>query len=362
MRIGSFSVTMSSENSILKSYTKEETLRTWVAGGKPGLEERESTAEQSLNFQPDRLELSDQAKAIVAREKSLSGVVRAGEAATFEISEQDKQKIMVLQKMLEALTGKKVKFYMLEKLKLDQGEMDSGIQSGKVNLPAQRGPVWGLQYDLHESYYEREKMSFAAQGIIKTADGREISFSVQLNMSREFAAQRNISFRAGDAVMVDPLVINFNGSAPELTSYKFSFDLDADGKEDQLSFVGPGSGFLALDLNGDGRINNGKELFGPNSGDGFAELAQYDEDGNRWIDENDSIYSRLRIWTKNAAGNDVLFALGQKGIGAIFLGNIDTPFNMKDQHNNLQGRVAKSGIYVNENGSVGIIQHLDLTI
>lgn len=143
---------------------------------------------------------------------------------------------------------------------------------------------------------------------------------------------------------------------------KFRFDLDFDGKEDRISFVGPGSGFLALDLNGDGQINNGKELFGPNTGNGFSELAQYDEDGNQWIDENDSIYDRLRIWTKDSEGKDTLFALGQKGIGAIYLGNIDTSFAMKNQDNHLQGRVRKSGIYVSENGSVGTVQQIDLTL
>ena len=41
-----------------------------------------------------------------------------------------------------------------------------------------------------------------------------------------------------------------------------------------------GSGYLALDKNGDGTINDGSELFGTRNGDGFADLAQYDEDGN----------------------------------------------------------------------------------
>ena len=55
--------------------------------------------------------------------------------------------------------------------------------------------------------------------------------------------------------------------------------------------------FLALDLNGDGRINNGSELFGALSGNGFADLAQYDSDANGWIDENDEIFQRLKVWS-----------------------------------------------------------------
>ena len=250
---------------------------------------------------------------------------------------------------------------MMEKLELQSGNPEINIQAAPAGNAVQQRQGWGLEYNYHESYYEQEKMSFAAQGIIRTAGGREIDFSVQLNLSREFASQLDINIKAGDAA-VDPLVINFGGSAPELTDTKYNFDLDADGVADQISFVGPGSGFLALDINEDGQINNGRELFGPGSGDGFAELAEYDEDGNQWIDENDPVYDRLRIWTKDAEGNDVLFALGQKGIGAIFLGSVSTPFDMKDAGNNSLGKVRGSGIYLNENGSAGTIQQIDLTI
>ena len=92
------------------------------------------------------------------------------------------------------------------------------------------------------------------QGTIQTADGQEINFSVSLEMSREYHQESSLSFRAGDAVQKDPLVINFNGSASELTSAKFSFDLDIDGTQDNISFVQPGSGFLALDKNQDGSV------------------------------------------------------------------------------------------------------------
>ena len=89
----------------------------------------------------------------------------------------------------------------------------------------------------------------------------------------------------------------------------------------RISFVGPGSGFLALDQNGDGTVNDGSGLFGARTGNGFHELAAYDDDGNGWIDEGDSVYVGLRIWEKDAEGNDRLMALGKRGLGAIFLGH-----------------------------------------
>lgn len=121
-------------------------------------------------------------------------------------------------------------------------------------------------------------------------------------------------------------------------------------------------GFLALDKNGDGKINDGAELFGPSTGSGFAELAQYNEDGNNWIDENDSIYERLRIWSRDAAGNDYLLALGEKGIGAIFVGSVETMFQLKDPSNTLLGQTMSTGIYLREDGQAGTVQQIDLAV
>ena len=181
-------------------------------------------------------------------------------------------------------------------------------------------------------------------------------------MSRQFAEYNNINIRAGDALKVDPLVINYSGNAASLTNTKYSFDIDNNGISDNISFVGPDSGFLALDKNGDNIINNGSELFGPQSGNGFSDLSAYDQDKNGWIDENDSIFNNLRIWSKDEKGNDYLFSLGEKGVGAIYLGNISTQFDLKDSLNNTDGQIQRTGIFLKESGLAGTIQHIDLTI
>jgi len=158
----------------------------------------------------------------------------------------------------------------------------------------------------------------------------------------------------------DPLAINFDGTAAELTQSKFAFDLDADGREEQIAFVGAGSGFLALDHNGDGTINDGSELFGPTSGDGYAELARYDSHGNGWIDAADPVYRQLRIWSRNAAGDTHLEGLDQRNVGAIYLGQIASPFMLKDADNQLLGAVRATDLYLQENGAAGTVQQIDL--
>ena len=220
---------------------------------------------------------------------------------------------------------------------------------------------WGMIYQRHESYHESETTQVSMQGIVHTADGRKIELSVGLSMSREFMSQNNLSVRAGDALK-DPLVINFNGSAAQLTETIFRFDLDADGKAEHIAFVSPDSGFLALDRNGDGKINDGRELFGALSGDGFADLSIADDDGNNWIDESDAIFGRLLIWSRDAEGQETFSTLAERGVGAIYLGSIESPFHLKDSSNALQGIIRSSGLYLHEDGTAGTLQQLDLVV
>lgn len=302
---------------------------------------------------------------ISSHAKSLQPVPTQTDALPPPADDYQSVQISVVKMLFEKLTGRKFELFDANELhQRMSGRAHAGNAAGNQTVPAREGSEgegWGLQYDYYESHYEAESTSFCAQGVVQTADGREIAFSVDLAMSREFMSQASLSIRAGDALK-DPLVINFGGKAAELTDTRFSFDVDADGREEQIAFVRPGSGFLALDRNGDGVVNDGSELFGPRTGDGFAEVAAYDADGNEWIDEADPIYSGLRIWSRDASGNDSLFALGEQGIGAIYLGNVATPFALKDAENADLGQVRSTGVFLNEDGGAGTIQQVDLVV
>lgn len=220
----------------------------------------------------------------------------------------------------------------------------------------------GERWTLQSSYREREQTQFQAAGRVTTADGREIAFDMNMQMSRSFSQNMAVQKEQG-FILKDPLVVNFGGSPANLAIEKTAFDLDADGVQDSISFVSSGSGFLALDRNQDGQINDGSELFGTQSGNGFADLSQYDEDQNGWIDENDAIFAQLQIWHKDANGMEQLQGLLELNIGAIALQNVDTPFSHKDAHNQLQGQVVSSGLFLYEDGSgAGSVQQIDLAV
>ena len=217
--------------------------------------------------------------------------------------------------------------------------------------------------NLTASYYheEAEDTAFRTSGTVRTADGREISFGLELGMSRRFREETKIENITEIVDLTDPLVINLDGNIAGLSDQKFMFDIDADGEEESISYLQGGSGYLALDKNGDGVINDGSELFGTKSGDGFADLAEYDADGNGWIDENDPIFDKLLIWAKDENGKDELYTLKEAGVGAICLQRAATDFSLNSQKDNTQnGQIRSTGIFLYENGNAGTMQQLDL--
>lgn len=250
--------------------------------------------------------------------------------------------------------------YLLHQMFWGRGRAFSDPLSALLN-DYSNNMMSGFRIQSGYSYAEAEQTSFATEGTVVTASGREIKFNVEMSMSRTFYEEASTIIDLGAVSLTDPLVINLDTEAASVSDQKFYFDLDADGHAEQISRLNAGSGFLALDKNGDGVINDGSELFGTKSGNGFADLAQYDQDGNGWIDEADEIFSKLLIWQKDENGKDVLRGLGAAGVGAIYLGNVSTEFSLNSQIDNKTNAVVRqTGMFLYENGEAGTMQQIDL--
>lgn len=237
----------------------------------------------------------------------------------------------------------------------DNQDMLTNLAGWGQSQQAVGGQYFSMQY-----YSETEQTSFQTNGTVVTADGREINFGLSFEMSRSFTSYYEEKYEFGTQ-FIDPLVINLDSNVASVSDQKFMFDIDSDGVLDRISEPSDGTGFLALDLNGDSTINDGSELFGTKSGDGFSDLAAYDSDGNGWIDEADEIWSKLLIWSKEPNGKDSLYGLGEKGVGAIYLGNVSTDYSLNSPWDNTtNAAIRKTGVFLYENGNAGTVQHLDL--
>lgn len=360
MKIIASDIALSSTHALATQQTVKESLRAWVGPQRPDFEGHNGAVKAA----PQAL----QAQAASAVQISPAGrQAQSGEAKAIEdageAAERD-PKVLLIKSLLEFMLGKKIHLFHAADLRPTAEQLPPPTNAPPPSSPpaaaaTEKQAGWGLEYDFHSEYSESEQTTFQASGVIRTADDQEISFNFSFELQRLYHEESNLSIRQDDAKRVDPLVLNFSGNAAQLTSQQFEFDLNADGSTENIAFV-QGAGFLALDKNADGVVNDGSELFGPATGNGFAELQTLDSDGNNWIDENDTAFAQLQVWTKDGSGADQLRSLQQAGVGALFLGNISTPFSINDAQNTPQAQLVSSGLWLSEAGEVKSLQQIDL--
>lgn len=149
-----------------------------------------------------------------------------------------------------------------------------------------------------------------------------------------------------------PIILDLGRRNLDLTSAAegISFDIDGDGVPETIAWVDPfgGDALLAMDRDGDGRIADGRELFGSAAPqppslerNGFLALAAYDDpllggDGNGEITPYDGVWQALRAWidrNQNGVSDDgELLSLDQAGV--LSLGLEYHELRKKDRHGN----------------------------
>ncbi|MCJ8168884.1 hypothetical protein [Atopomonas sediminilitoris] len=165
------------------------------------------------------------------------------------------------------------------------------------------------------------------------------------------SSELNLSVNAEPKVK-DPLVLDLagNGFSTRGLAQAVRFDLDADGHSEAVSLSNADDALLALDRNNNGRIDNGRELFGDQNGaaHGFAELAKYDDNADGQIDANDRVYSNLLLVQFDEQGRQRISGLAEQGIRSISLG-----FSASTQAINTYDRLAQLGEFTWQDGRRG---------
>ncbi|WP_457282706.1 calcium-binding protein, partial [Polaromonas sp. P5_D5] len=128
----------------------------------------------------------------------------------------------------------------------------------------------------------------------------DIDYDINGNVNSNFTSARNLVIRR------DPLVLDLDGDGLELAGASGAtlFDHNADGIKTGTGWARPDDGFLVRDLNGNGTIDTGRELFGVDTiksnstlaTDGFDALRDLDANGDGFITSADAAFSELKIW------------------------------------------------------------------
>lgn len=343
MKISNFEVEQKAFSTFNKTERSELTVQTFTVN-----QPIAALPEQQNNF-----------IALSLSEESLSlNETRTDEL--FHLSEEDQIKIRMIEDFIATLTGKKFKFKQVVKLDdVSQDKMNAKhaiAPSGQSVGQAQFGMRITAKHEVHES----ESMSFQSKGVVNTADGKTIEFKVNLDMKRAYSQTSEVLIEIG-AKLQDPLVINYDGKGVAFGEDSLELDITMDGTPEQFKNLAAGSGFLAFDKNRNGVIDDGSELFGPETGSGFGELAAYDQDNNGWIDESDDIFTSLKLWTVTPSGQKSLIGIKDADVGAIYLGKVASDFQIKNG-SELLAKVRETSVYLKETGGAGTIHEIDLKI
>ncbi|MCX7205992.1 MAG: hypothetical protein NT086_08430 [Proteobacteria bacterium] len=202
-----------------------------------------------------------------------------------------------------------------------------------------------------------ESCSFNASGKVCLQDGSTRQFDVGYQNAQSSESTKILG--AQWLTLKDPLVVDMGPATTKLSQQSVDFDLDNDGKKESMRLPDASSGLLFLDRNHNGVADNGSELFGPQSGNGFSDLAKLDEDQNGWIDEGDAAYKDLKIWQSGDQAAGRVQTLAQAGVGAMATASVQTEYALKENEQ-LLGQIRASSVWLGEHGGAGSVRQIDL--
>jgi hypothetical protein len=144
------------------------------------------------------------------------------------------------------------------------------------------------------------------------------------------AGQNDMTRDAG----ITPIVIDLNGDGVQTVARADAggtFDLFGNGSAVASGWASSADGMLAVDSNGNGKIDSIAELFGgAGKGDGFAKLASYDSNGDGKVDAADAGFASLKVW-QDINGNHQtdageLMSLAEAGVASLAVAFTELPF------------------------------------
>lgn len=255
--------------------------------------------------------------------------------------------IGAVKKILEQLNSGKLLSWI-------EGSLPEKLWAEQAQTSSQTtAPATNSNSTITEWSYQFQQVSASFTGSAQLADGQLLQWSFDFSMQSE-----RFSYNVRQqAALQDPLVLSLAQTPVKLASSSSTIDFYGNGGRQQLPDLASGQYYLMQDRNQDRQLNTGLELFGPATGQGFAELAVLDQDQNGFIDVKDAGWQQLGLWRADTGFR----SLADFQIGALSTQSAATPFALY-QGEQLTGKIARSGIYLTQSGQPGLIQQVDLNI
>jgi len=156
-----------------------------------------------------------------------------------------------------------------------------------------------------------------------------------------------------------PIVLDLDGNGIQTVNVKngVTFDIDNDGKVERTGWVARGDGLLVRDLNGDGTINNGGELFGSGTvlrngtkaKDGYEAMRDLDTNLDGILNTNDAAFSQLAVWA-DSNGNGVTDAGEMKRLSDLGITSLSLTSTASAEVNN-GNLIGLMGSYTTSDGT-----------
>ena len=171
---------------------------------------------------------------------------------------------------------------------------------------------------------------------------------------------------------IDPLALDLNGNGIETLAANGHdgalFDHERLGIRTATGWIHSNDGILVYDRNGDGKINDGGEIFGDNTllkngktaAHGFEAAADLDDNGDGKLDAADSAFGKLGVWRdlnhNGISEEGEIFALKDLRIKSLNLG-----YTQADKDLGNGNTLAEVGSYTDEDGNEHIMGDLRLS-
>ena len=236
----------------------------------------------------------------------------------------------------------------------------SALDTELINIDGrsfQQGDMLFLeQWQSHE-----QQLNYQIQGQFNIND-QILSLNYNVNLTHKHTSYSKMEISA--ATLKDPLLVQFDSQALGEIKGEKAFDINQDKTLDKLPIFSGDIGYLVYDQNDNQQADNGSELFGPKTGQGFMELAQLDSNNNGFIDVEDQAFEQLYIWQPNENSSQVeqWLSLKEAKIQAISLSAINTPFTFYDHNGEVQAQLRQSSFAISDEGYGRGVHQVDVRI